>query len=79
MLDWMMERLRLKDGKQLGNVAMNRKDGKKKNRHDPSTVNDAKTLEEEERPWPWQQVQIKETAAFCFEVFNVFKEFSHIK
>ena len=25
MLDWMMERLRVKDGKQLGKVAMNRK------------------------------------------------------
>ena len=25
MLDWMMERLRIKDGKQLGIVAMNRK------------------------------------------------------
>ena len=27
---------------------MNRKDGKTKNRHDPSTVNNAKTPEEEE-------------------------------
>ena len=30
MLDWMMERLRIKDGKQLGNVAMNRKRWKTK-------------------------------------------------
>ena len=30
MLDWMMERLRIKDGKQSGNVAMNRKRWKEK-------------------------------------------------
>ena len=30
MLDWMMERLRIKGGKQLGNVAMNRKRWKEK-------------------------------------------------
>ena len=30
MLDWMMERLRIKDGKQLGNVVMNRKRWKEK-------------------------------------------------
>ena len=46
MLDWMMERLRVKDGIQLGNVTMKEKDGEKEDRHDPSTVFDAKTLEE---------------------------------
>ena len=30
MLDWMMERLRIKDGKHLGNVAINRKRWKEK-------------------------------------------------
>ena len=48
MLDWMKERLRVEDCRQLGNVARDKKNGKREHRHDSSTVFDAMTLEEEE-------------------------------
>ena len=44
MLDWIMERFRVTDGKQLANVARIENDGEKENFHDPSTVLNAMTL-----------------------------------
>ena len=43
MLGWIMERFRVEDGKQLANVARDRKRWRE-NRHDPSTVLNAMTL-----------------------------------
>ena len=38
MLDWIMERFRVKEGKQSANPARDWKNGEKENRHDPFTV-----------------------------------------
>ena len=47
MLDWMMDRLRVEVGKQLANVARDRKNGMREHCHDSSTVFDAMALEED--------------------------------
>ena len=44
MLDWIMEKFRVKDGKQLANVARDRKDEEKENHHDLPMVLHAMTL-----------------------------------